>query len=33
MWQADTFDPQRIDLELGWVEELGMSTMRVFNFV
>lgn len=30
MWQADTFDPQRIDLELGWAEELGMNTMRVY---
>jgi Cellulase (glycosyl hydrolase family 5) len=30
MWQADTFDPQRIDLELGWAEGIGMTTMRVF---
>jgi hypothetical protein len=30
MWQADTFDPARIDLELGWAEALGMNTMRVF---
>jgi hypothetical protein len=30
MWQADTFDPQRIDLELGWAESIGMNTMRVF---
>ena len=30
MWQADTFDPARIDLELGWAESLGMNTMRVF---
>jgi hypothetical protein len=30
MWQADTFDPQRIDLELGWAEAIGMNTMRVF---
>jgi Cellulase (glycosyl hydrolase family 5) len=30
MWQADTFDPQRIDRELGWAESLGMNTMRVF---
>jgi hypothetical protein len=30
MWQADTFDTQRIDLELGWAEGLGMNTMRVF---
>jgi hypothetical protein len=30
MWQADTFDPKRIDLELGWAESLGMNTMSVF---
>lgn len=30
MWQADSFDPQRIDLELGWAESLGMNTMRVY---
>ncbi len=30
MWQADTFDPQTIDRELGWAEELGMNFMRVF---
>lgn len=30
MWQADTFDPKRIDLELGWAAALGMNTMRVF---
>ncbi len=30
MWQAVTFDPQRIDLELGWAESIGMNTMRVF---
>ena len=30
MWQADTFDPKRIDKELGWAEGLGMNTMRVF---
>jgi len=30
MWQAETFDPQRIDLELGWAERIGMNTMRVF---
>ena len=30
MWQADTFDPNRIDTELGWAEGLGMNTMRVF---
>src|SRR3954470_12653159 len=30
MWQADTFDPQRIDTELGWSQGVGMNTMRVF---
>lgn len=30
MWQAATFDPVRIDRELGWAEGLGMNTMRVF---
>jgi Cellulase (glycosyl hydrolase family 5) len=30
MWQAETFDPQQIDKELGWAEDLGMNTMRVF---
>ena len=30
MWQADTFDPKRIDLELGWAADLGMNTMRVY---
>jgi Cellulase (glycosyl hydrolase family 5) len=30
MWQADTFDPKRIDLELGWAQSIGLNTMRVF---
>jgi hypothetical protein len=30
MWQADTFDPNEIDRELGWAEGAGMNTMRVF---
>jgi GH35 family endo-1,4-beta-xylanase len=30
MWQADTFDPERIDTELGWARSLGMNTVRVF---
>ncbi|MCC7153492.1 MAG: cellulase family glycosylhydrolase [Bryobacterales bacterium] len=30
MWQAATFDPKRIDLELGWAASIGMNTMRVF---
>jgi hypothetical protein len=30
MWQAETFDPGRIDRELGWAEGIGMNTMRVF---
>ena len=31
MWQADTFDPKRIDLELGWAESLGFNPC-VFSF-
>lgn len=30
MWQEETYDPARIDLELGWAEKIGMNTMRVF---
>jgi hypothetical protein len=30
MWQAETFDAAEIDRELGWAEQLGMNTMRVF---
>lgn len=30
MWQADTWDPKRIDTELGWAQQIGMNTMRVF---
>ena len=30
MWQAETFDPETIDRELGWAEELGFNCMRVF---
>jgi hypothetical protein len=30
MWQADTFDPETIDRELGWAASIGMNTMRVF---
>jgi Cellulase (glycosyl hydrolase family 5) len=30
MWQAETFDPQRIDQELGWAEAIGLNAMRVF---
>lgn len=30
MWQAESWDPERIDRELGWAESLGMNTMRVF---
>lgn len=30
MWQADSFDPQRIEKELQWAESIGMNTMRVF---
>lgn len=30
MWQASTWNPERIDLELSWAEEIGMNTLRVF---
>ncbi|MGB7848071.1 MAG: hypothetical protein WBL63_20845 [Candidatus Acidiferrum sp.] len=30
MWQAETFDPRRIDFELGWAESIGLNSMRVF---
>ena len=30
MWSSDTFDPKQIDKELGWAEDLGFNTMRVF---
>jgi hypothetical protein len=30
MWQAETFDPETIDRELGWAASIGMNTVRVF---
>ncbi len=30
MWQEDTFDPETIDKELGWAEDIGMNSMRVY---
>jgi Cellulase (glycosyl hydrolase family 5) len=30
MWQADSFNPTQIEKELGWAEDMGMNTMRVF---
>jgi hypothetical protein len=30
MWREETFDPARIDRELGWAASLGMKSMRVF---
>jgi len=30
MWQADTWDPRTIDQELGWAQQLGFTSMRVF---
>ncbi len=30
MWQAETFDPQTIDEELGWARGLGFNSIRVF---
>jgi hypothetical protein len=32
MWQADTFDPQTIDRELGWAADLGFNVMRVYLY-
>ena len=29
-WQADTWNPELINKELGWAEEIGMNTMRVY---
>src|ERR1043166_2310916 len=30
MWEADSFDPITIDRELGWAENLGFNSIRVF---
>ena len=30
MWQADTFDLAAIDRELGWAQQLGFNSVRVF---
>lgn len=30
MWQAETFDPETIDRELGWASDIGMNCMRVY---
>ena len=30
MWQAETFDADRVEMEFQWAERLGMNTMRVF---
>jgi len=30
MWQSETFDPKTIDQELGWAEEVGYNSLRVF---
>jgi hypothetical protein len=30
MWQEETFDPARIDKELGWAAGIGFNTVRVF---
>jgi hypothetical protein len=30
MWQADTFDPETINRELGWAAGIGMNCMRVY---
>lgn len=34
MWQKESFDAKTIDRELGWAQELGFNTVRIFlNFV
>jgi hypothetical protein len=30
MWQAQSFDPATINRELGWAQDIGFNTMRVF---
>ncbi|MBC8341693.1 MAG: cellulase family glycosylhydrolase [Proteobacteria bacterium] len=30
MWQAETWDPETIDREIGWAADLGMNSLRVF---
>jgi hypothetical protein len=30
MWQAETFDTATINRELGWAEEIGLNSMRVY---
>ena len=30
MWQADTYDAETIDRELGWAEDIGFNTLRVY---
>lgn len=30
MWQAETWDPATIDRELGWAQDLGFTSVRVF---
>lgn len=30
MWQAETWDPETIDRELGWAADLGFNVMRVY---
>lgn len=30
MWAAETYDEKTIDKELGWAEELGFNTIRVY---
>jgi len=30
MWQAESFDPETIDRELGWAQQAGYNSVRVF---
>ncbi len=30
MWQAESFDPETIDRELGWAQSIGFNSLRVY---
>lgn len=30
MWQRETYDPETIKRELGWAQQLGFNTIRVY---
>lgn len=33
MWQQATFDPQTIDQELDWAQNIGFNTVRIFCII